>query len=84
MDIAPSFVVDISPYFDRKLDAIRAYKSQFHSPESTEPSTFISSPEFMDFIKGRASHFGVPIGVKYAEGFTTKRLIGVKNLNDIF
>jgi bacillithiol biosynthesis deacetylase BshB1 len=84
MDITPSFVVDISAYFDKKLEAIAAYGSQFHRPESTEPATFISSPEFMEFIKGRASHFGVPIGVRYAEGFTSKRLVGVRNLNDIF
>ncbi|MCW3126189.1 MAG: LMBE-like Protein, partial [Bacteroidetes bacterium] len=58
--------------------------SQFYNPNSKEPGTFISSPEFLEFVKSRASHFGVPIGVRFAEGFTVKRLIGVKNLNDIF
>jgi LmbE family N-acetylglucosaminyl deacetylase len=84
LDITPSFAVDITPYFDKKLEAIRAYKTQFYNPDSGEPKTFISSPEFMEFARGRASHFGVPIGVRYAEGYTTKRLIGVKNINDIF
>jgi bacillithiol biosynthesis deacetylase BshB1 len=84
LDIAPDFAVDISPFFDKKIEAVRAYKSQFHDPESKEPDTFISSPEFLDLIRGRAAHFGVPLGVRYAEGYTIKRLIGVYNLKDIF
>ena len=84
LDITPSFAVDITPYFDKKLEAVKAYKTQFYNPDSGEPSTFISSQDFLEFTRGRASHFGVPIGVRYAEGYTTKRLIGVKNINDIF
>jgi len=84
LDIKPDFAVDVSPYFDKKIEAIRAYKTQFHDPNSKEPNTFISSPEFMEFIKSRGVHFGVPLGVGYAEGYTTKRHIGVYNLKDIF
>jgi len=81
----PDFVVDISDCFEQKLEAIRAYKSQFYhaSADINAPQTFISSPEFMEFVKARAIHFGVPIGVKYAEAFTTNRIIGVKNLMDL-
>jgi len=84
LDITPDFAVDISPFFDKKIEAVRAYRSQFHDPDSKEANTFISSPEFLDFIKARACHFGVPLGVNYAEGYTCKRLIGVYNLKDIF
>lgn len=84
LDITPSFAVDITAYFDKKLEAIRAYKSQFYNPDSKEASTFISSQEFLEFVRARAVHFGVPLGVKFAEGFTVKRHIGVRNLNDIF
>lgn len=84
LDITPSFAVDITPYFDKKLEAIRAYKSQFYNPDSQEASTFISSQEFLEFVRARAVHFGVPLGVKFAEGFTVKRHIGVRNLNYIF
>jgi len=83
LDIKPDFAVDISAFFDRKIEAIGAYRTQFYDPNSTEPNTFISSPEFLDFIRGRASHFGVPLGVKYAEGYTSMKLIGVNNLKDI-
>jgi bacillithiol biosynthesis deacetylase BshB1 len=84
LDIKPDFAVDISAFFDKKIEAIRAYRTQFYDPQSNEPNTFISSPDFLDLIRGRASHFGVPMGVRYAEGYTAKRLIGVNNLKDIF
>ncbi|HRG87870.1 MAG TPA: bacillithiol biosynthesis deacetylase BshB1 [Chitinophagales bacterium] len=76
----PDFVVDITNYFERKLEAIHAYKTQFYDPKSKEKNTFISSPEFLEFVRARASHFGVPIGVRYAEGFTTNRIPGVNDL----
>jgi bacillithiol biosynthesis deacetylase BshB1 len=76
----PDFVVDITGYYERKLQAIRAFKTQFHDPNSTEPNTFISSPEFLEFVKARAVHFGVPLGVKYAEAFTVNRIPGVDDI----
>lgn len=84
LDIDPDFAVDITPYFDQKVEAIKAYRTQFFDPNSKEPETFISSPQFLDFVKSRALHYGVPLGVNYAEAYTVKRLIGVYNLKDIF
>ena len=78
--IEPDFVVDITPYFDKKMEAVLAYKTQFHNPDSNEKDTFISSPEFLDFVKGRAVHFGVPCGMKYAEGFNVNRTVGVDDV----
>ena len=84
LHITPDFVVDISDYFAKKEEAIRAFKTQFHNPNSDEPNTFISSPEFMEFVRARAIHFGVPAGVKYAEAFTTNRYIGIDDLTKLF
>jgi bacillithiol biosynthesis deacetylase BshB1 len=80
---SPSFVYDISSVFDRKLDAIRAYSSQFHSQtyQKEEPQTYISSPEFLDSVVGRHQMFGKMIGVRYAEGFITEKMIGVRSLD---
>lgn len=80
---SPSFVYDISPVFDRKLDSIRAYASQFHSKTYSveEPQTYISSPEFLDSIIGRHQMFGKMIGVHYGEGFITEKMIGIRNLD---
>jgi N-acetylglucosamine malate deacetylase 1 len=81
--IKPDFVVDVTDFIDQKMDAIKAYKTQFHNPNSNEPQTPISGEDFFDFIKGRMMQLGRTIGVRYAEGFTVERTIGVENLFDI-
>lgn len=79
----PSFVYDISPVFERKLQSIRAYSSQFFSADygKDEPQTYISSPEFLNAIIGRHQMFGKMIGVPYAEGFITEKMIGVRDFS---
>ncbi len=79
----PSFVYDISAVFDRKVDSIRAYSSQFHSVEydKDEPQTYISSPEFLHAIIGRHQMYGKMIGVPYAEGFIAEKMIGVRDFD---
>jgi bacillithiol biosynthesis deacetylase BshB1 len=81
--IEPSFVYDISPVFEAKVESIRAYSSQFYSSSYTpdEPQTYISSPEFLQAIIGRHQMFGKMIGVPYAEGFMTEKMIGVRNFD---
>lgn len=81
--LKPDFVVDITPFIERKLEAIQAYKTQFFNPKSTEPNTPISSKEFLDFLKGRWSEFGRSIGTQYGEGFTVDRPIGIKDISDL-
>ena len=78
--IEPDFVIDVTPYVDRKMEVLKAFKTQFFDPGSDEPKTPISGKEFFDFIKGRMSNFGRPIGVEFAEGFTVERFIGVEDL----
>jgi bacillithiol biosynthesis deacetylase BshB1 len=80
---SPSFVYDISQVFDHKIDSIRAYSSQFHSRtyDKDEPQTYISSPEFLDSIIGRHQMFGKMIGVRYAEGFITEKMIGIRDFD---
>ncbi len=79
----PSFVYDITPVFERKLESIRAYSSQFHSTsyDQDEPQTYISGPDFLDSIVGRAQMLGKMIGVKYAEAFISEKMIGVNSLD---
>jgi bacillithiol biosynthesis deacetylase BshB1 len=81
--IHPDLTVDISPYFDTKMESIKAYASQFYNPESDLPETPISGKDFLEFLIGRAKLVGRPIGAKYAEGFTAARNIGIGNLFDI-
>ena len=79
----PDFVVDISGFWEKKLDCIRAFRTQFFDPNSAEPSTYISSPEFMDFLEARAKEMGHTIGVTHGEGFVKERQLGVGLLTDL-
>lgn len=81
--IKPDLVVDITGYMDKKMESVLAYGSQFYNPDSGEPSTFISSPEFLDMVKARCIEFGTIIGTQYGEGFIANRYIGVKDLNHL-
>lgn len=79
--IQPDFVFDISPFHERKIEAILCYTTQFNSPGTDEPQTYISSPQFLDVVKSRALMFGKRIGVDYAEGFISKKIIGVRSFD---
>jgi bacillithiol biosynthesis deacetylase BshB1 len=79
----PDFVVDITDVFEKKIEAIKAYKTQFFNPESKEPDTYISSPEFLESIIYRSKMFGKLIGVKYAEGFMSKKMIGIRGFDSL-
>lgn len=81
--IKPDIVVDVTPFWNKKMETIRAFKSQFYNPDDSSPNTYISSPEFLKFIESRAMEYGHGIGVTYGEGFTVERLVGVKNLFDL-
>ncbi len=78
--IKPDFVVDITAFIDKKMDAILAFSSQFYDPTSTAPKTPISGEDFLNSVKARMTGFGRDIGVEYAEGFTVERVIGVEDL----
>lgn len=82
--IQPDFIVDVSKEWEKKIEAIRAYRTQFFDPDSSEPQTFISSPEFLKFLDARAIELGNIAGVKYAEGFTSHRYPVVNTLTDIY
>lgn len=80
--IQPDIVIDISEFMDKKLESIRAYKTQFFvaGVKLDEPQTYISNPEFLEVIVGRAREFGKAIKVPFAEGFLSKKILGVDDL----
>jgi bacillithiol biosynthesis deacetylase BshB1 len=82
--IKPDFVIDITDFFPKKMEAIKAFASQFYNEKSKEPETPISSRFFLAHIESRMRDLGRNIGVEFAEGFTTERFIGAKNLFDLF
>jgi len=81
--IKPDFVVDISDSFSQKMQAIRAFATQFYRDGDDGPQTPISSAEFLYFIEARARELGHSIGVEFGEGFTSERPLGISNLLSI-
>lgn len=82
-ELDPNFLFDITDVYDKKLESIYAYKTQFHNPEIEGPETYISKPEFLDNIIYRNRIMGKRIGVKYAEGYISRKKIGLRNLDAI-
>ncbi len=78
--LKPDFVVDISAFLEKKMEAIQSFKSQFYNPDSTEPESPISMKTFFELQKGKMQVFGRDAGFEYAEGFTVERTIGIENL----
>ena len=79
--LKPDFVIDISAVMEQKIASIRAYKTQFDNADMNEPQTYISTPDFLDSIIYRAKMFGKMIGVQYAEGYISKKMIGFNSFD---
>lgn len=80
---SPDFLVDVSGFINIKLEAIKAYSSQFYDPNSNEPETPISNKNFVDNVINRSADLGRLINVEYAEGFTSKKSLGINTLEDL-
>jgi len=80
--IKPDIIIDVTEYWDKKIESILAYGSQFFNPDwnEDEPQTYISSPDFIKIVESRAMEFGKSIQARYGEGFTSRKLLGVDNL----
>ncbi|HPQ08302.1 MAG TPA: bacillithiol biosynthesis deacetylase BshB1 [Bacteroidia bacterium] len=81
--LEPTFVVDISPYFQKKIEILKCYSSQFYNPNSNEPETPISKKDFFDVIESKARILGRYINAEFAEGFIANRYIGVNDIVDL-
>lgn len=65
----PTFITDISDFYEAKMGAVKAYSTQFYNPESKEPETFISKQNFILFLEARARYYGFQIGKSFGEPF---------------
>jgi bacillithiol biosynthesis deacetylase BshB1 len=72
-DVKPSFVIDITPQFERKLDALRAYAGEFGTGRD----------RFQDQAVTAARHYGGLIGVRYGEPFVMKEPLRVDDVLSI-
>jgi N-acetylglucosamine malate deacetylase 1 len=79
-EFAPSFIVDVSGEYEGRIEAMRAYKSQFYDPGSRERATILSTPEFLQMVTTRLEYYGDRIGRKYGEAFFSPTPLRVDDL----
>ncbi len=79
----PYIIIFVSDYWELRMKSLMAYSSQFYNPESNDPQTPISTPEFLNFIEGRAMQLGRVVNAKKGEGLLTLKPIGTENLLDL-
>lgn len=74
---APSFVVDVSDYYEQKRLALECHSTQFAAPAagSAVAATRLNTPLFMQLIDSRDAQFGALAGVTRAEGFVVRQPI---------
>ena len=82
-NLEPDFVVDITGFEEKKVEAVMAYKTQFYDPNSKEPATPITSKNFMESLNYRAQDLGRLVNRDFAEGFTVERCLAVNSLEDL-
>jgi bacillithiol biosynthesis deacetylase BshB1 len=75
--VPPTFVLDISPYWEQKLAAIKCYESQFITGRPQAP------PTFLDRCRDQAAFWGGSIGVAYGEPFAMREPLGLKSCRDL-
>jgi len=71
-EFAPSFVVDVSREHGRKMEAIRAYRSQFYNADYKAEETMLSKPEFLEDLEMRSRYYGSLIGARHGEPFLVR------------
>jgi N-acetylglucosamine malate deacetylase 1 len=72
-DVRPSFVVDITPHIERRLEALLVYRSQY-STQSTGGALFVPEEDIRERTFATARHYGLLAGVRYAEPFVQKEV----------
>ena len=81
---SPSFMVDISAFFEQKMKAVSCFASQLHDPGSDEPRTYLSAPEFLPRLTALNRYYGSLIQSSYAEAFHTREAFAIGDLVAFF
>lgn len=82
--LEPDFVVDVTPFFEKKMEAVSAFGSQFNNPDtSKDPQTYISTSDFWHFLEARSRGMGHKIGVTHGEGFLVAQPIRLHSPLDL-
>ncbi len=83
-EFRPSFIVDISRYYKKKLEAVAAYKSQFYTGTGRKMTTYIASKYFFDVINSRHKCLGLKVRSEYGEPYHIEFDIKVEDPLELF
>jgi N-acetylglucosamine malate deacetylase 1 len=78
-NVTPSFVVDISAQFERRMAALLAYRSQYGS-SAEGGDLFPQEQEIRERLGAVARFYGNLVGVKYGEPFVVKEAMVVEDV----
>lgn len=78
-NVKPTFVVDISDVFEKKLEAVKCYSSQFDEAIQAG-EVFPNGEPLYDIIRHQAAHYGSLIRTKYGEPFYTTETMRVDDI----
>ncbi|MFM9905796.1 MAG: bacillithiol biosynthesis deacetylase BshB1 [Pyrinomonadaceae bacterium] len=81
--VEPSFIIDISDFLDEKMEAIRAHRSQFYDPNSSEPETMLTGKSYLDEIASRSRYYGSLIGAGAGEPFFVREALNIDDPIDL-
>ena len=73
----PSFIVDVTGYWETKVESVRCYGSQLHDGTKDGLETLISQPTFLKRLEGRARHYGSMIYREFGEPYLARRPVPV-------
>jgi bacillithiol biosynthesis deacetylase BshB1 len=82
--VRPSFIVDVSSYFDKRMEALSCFRSQLYDPRSKEPGTYLSVPDFLPALEGLHRYYGTLIQAKFGEAFYCKEVMAVEDPIGLF
>ena len=72
-DVRPSFVVDITPHIETRLQSLLAYRSQYGG-QPTGSALFVPEEDIRERMFATARHYGLLAGVRYAEPFVQREV----------
>lgn len=77
LHVKPSFVLDVTEYYEKKMQALACYHSQFVAGRSSTPSTIFED------VMARARYWGWTIGTGYGEPFLAREEVGMQDLQHL-
>jgi bacillithiol biosynthesis deacetylase BshB1 len=75
--VPPSFIVDVSEFYEDKMRAVQAYRSQLHDGGSHDPGVIINQPGFLGKIESKLRYYGTLIDSDYGEPFYVREALKV-------